>query len=211
MESKIYRAGRAFSNHTIGLYGIVMVIVICLMLLGNLIVVLIGLPFIAFLLIIVFTSKRIQLEYELAQSRNLYRFFGLEFKSQWKRFDNAKGLIIRFKRLSDRKRSFGNSSYGPSGSISPMTLLSAGVGGNASVTYDTAWYVSAIHSTTKKDLIMISGKSDALEFVNQMVDKCGFEIYSGYYKKDRKLNRDQLKLGNIVFQKKPDIIKTRRR
>ena len=45
----------------------------------------------------------------------------------------------------------------------------------------------------------------------QMADRCSFEEYLGHYMSNRKLNRNKPKENELVFQKKPEVFKTRRR
>jgi hypothetical protein len=207
MNSKTFSLGRAFTLQVIGLYSIIVLLTIPAMIYGNLLMRLGSIPFILFFILLIFTSKQIHLQSDFAKFHHSYHLFGMVHKSELREFNEAKALVIRFKRLSDRKPMMGRSSWGMS---RPMGSLGVLVGGHASVTYNTAWFITAAYSTNKTQLLMISNKEDAFEFVNKMVETRGLEIYSGYFKRDRKLNRDQLKLGKLVFQKTPKIISTRR-
>jgi len=207
MNSKTFSLGRAFSLQVIGLYSIIILITIPAIIYGNIAMRLGSIPFILFFLILVFTFKQIHLQTDLAKFHHTYHLFGMVFQSKLSEFNNAKGLVIRFKRLSDRKPIMGRSSWGMSRPMASSGIL---VGSHSSAAYQTAWYITAAYSNSKTQLLMVSGKDDAFEFVNKMVESRGLEIYSGHFKPDRKLNRDQLKLGKLVFQKKPKVVSTRR-
>ena len=55
----------------------------------------------------------------------------------------------------------------------------------------------------------ISSKAEALEILNNILAAKNFDIFSGVFKEDRKLNKEDIKIGRIVFITKP--ISSRRR
>jgi hypothetical protein len=211
-ESKTYKLGRAFSPRSTGVAGIFLIIGLGVLAFNHPITWAIGSFFILLFSFVAFTQKRLYLETEKAAYRNAYVFL-IEFKMGWKDFNDAKGLIIRYARLTDATGK-------EIGGWSNQAIYNKSLVGNLSFIKgpqmggpleQNIWFVEAAYSFKNKSMVLAGGKEEAFDFVNQMVEKCDFEVYLGHYKNDRKLNRNKLQEQELVFQKKPKVLSTRRR
>jgi hypothetical protein len=203
-ERKTYKLGSPFPITGKGFCSILLVFGLIALIYNGLPGMAIFGPTLMLFLVVVCSTIKVYLEPDQAIYKKVFNLFGIEI-GRWRQIGEAKGLIIKNVQLSDKD------SFGSTGFSAPFLSRSLFSYYAKEYSRENVWFVEAAYSGSKKVTIMISDKEDAFDFVNAMVDRCSFEVYLAHYKGDRKLNRNKLKENELVFQKKPDVFKTRRR
>ncbi len=122
---------------------------------------------------------------------------------KWNNIEESDVLVVKYVLLSDRKHGRVGIHWGP--------FLPFGVGmfGDDRGMTTQAWTVSIKRYGEEKVKLLTSTKTEVLRLINQILEEKYLEVYSGVYKEDRKLNRNELKKGNLVFIKKPKTVRRR--
>lgn len=204
-ERKTYKLGWAFPVAAKGLFTIflLMATVVLMGTNGGIGALVFFFVMLLLFLIIVFTTIRVYLEPDQAIYKKAYCLFGIEAGS-WQQIGEARGLIIKNVQLSDKGM------IGSGGGLLPL-MSRARFSYNDIGETDNVWLVEAAYGPKQTNLPMAADEAEAFDFVNSMVERCDFEIYLGHFKNDRKLNRNKLRENTLVFQKRPEAFKNRRR